>query len=533
MGNKGKKKSHRDRIFLSKKMKSIMKNFLFSRIILFALILLFQLALYLFFILWLSSYAHVLLGSNVLIVFIFMIILANSNGKNEFKIAWLVPVSIFPIFGVAMYLLYHTNGGGKRTKKRLLYLKEKTESYLPDKSIYSEKIEENAEIKGITNFLMNSDNFYPSYDSNVTYFKNGELFFEDFMAQLEKAKKFIFIEFFIIDLDESWEKIVSVLERRVADGVEVRVLYDAIGSVTASSKFYVDYLKSKGIDAQIFLPLFPVFSTQQNNRDHRKIVIIDGHVGYTGGVNISNEYFNMEKRRFNYWKDNAIRIEGSAIRSFVIMFLQTWNISKKRDDNFKRYIESCDSANVAKNEGGVIIPYGDDAYNNQDLAENIYLYILDNAKKYVYITTPYVLIDNQLSETLIFAAHRGVEVSIIVPSVPDHFVTFCIGRVFIKKLIDNGVKVYEYKKGFIHAKTFVSDDKIATIGSVNLDYRSLYHHFECGALLYNKPCIKDIKNDFEEMIQNDCKEFTQKSYKKFPWFNRMIGRILKVFAPLM
>ena len=321
-----------------------------------------------------------------------------------------------------------------------------------------------------------------------------------------------------------------MLAKKASEGVEVRVLYDAMGSVLASSKFYVNYLQSKGINAQIFLPLFPIFSTQQNNRDHRKIVVIDGQIAYTGGVNISNEYFNMEQRRFNYWKDNAIRIEGSAIKTFIAMFMQTWNISKKYDDNYEYYLNSCD---VSNEEKGVIIPYGDDAYNNQDLAEDIYLHIINNAKKYVKITTPYVLIDSQLYDALVFAVSRGVEVSIIVPSVPDHFVTFCMGRVFIKQLIDMGVKVYEYKRGFIHAKTFVSDDRFATIGSVNLDYRSLFHHFECGALLYDKPCIEDIKNDFSEMIENDCKEFTQESYKSFPLINRMIGRIFKVFAPLM
>lgn len=517
--------------FLSnKKLKSIMKKFLFSRIALFAILLIVQLFLYLSFLLWLEPYIDVLLGSNIGIVLVFMIILANSNGKNEFKIAWLVPVSIFPIFGVAMYCLYHTNGGGIKTKKRLEYLKQKTESYLADKSAYEPKINEYPEVKGLTNFLINSGKFYPSYDSKVTYFPNGETFFEDFLAQLEKAKEFIFIEFFIIDVDESWEKIVSVLERKANDGVKIRVLYDAIGSVLASSKFYVDYLHKKGIDAQIFLPLFPFFTTQQNNRDHRKIVVIDGKIAYTGGVNVSNEYFNMEQRRFNYWKDNAIKIEGSAIKSFVVMFLQTWNISKKHDDDFEKYIESC---NYSQQESGVIIPYGDDAYNNQDLAENIYLHIINNAKNYVTITTPYVLIDNQLFEALSFAVNRGVEVSIIVPAQPDHFVTFCMGRVFIKNLIDKGVKVFEYDKGFIHAKTFISDDKFATIGSVNLDYRSLFHHFECGALLYEKPCIAQIKADINETIKNDCKEFTLESYKKFSVIKRIIGRVFKVFAPIM
>ena len=519
-----------EKILTNKKFKSIMKKVLFSRLILFGLILLFQLSLYLLFILWLKPYFNLFLGSNVLIIFIFMIVLANSNGKNEFKIAWLVPVSIFPLFGVAMYLLYHTNGGGYKTKKKLLYLKNKTENLLKENANYSEKIKEFSEVEGISNFLINSGKFYPSFDSKVTYFKNGELFFDDFISKLESAKKYIFIEFFIIDLDESWEKIVSVLAKKASEGVEVRVLYDAMGSVLASSKFYVNYLQSKGINAQIFLPLFPIFSTQQNNRDHRKIVVIDGQIAYTGGVNISNEYFNMEQRRFNYWKDNAIRIEGSAIKTFIAMFMQTWNISKKYDDNYEYYLNSCD---VSNEEKGVIIPYGDDAYNNQDLAEDIYLHIINNAKKYVKITTPYVLIDSQLYDALVFAVSRGVEVSIIVPSVPDHFVTFCMGRVFIKQLIDMGVKVYEYKRGFIHAKTFVSDDRFATIGSVNLDYRSLFHHFECGALLYDKPCIEDIKNDFSEMIENDCKEFTQESYKSFPLINRMIGRIFKVFAPLM
>ena len=353
-------------------------------------------------------------------------------------------------------------------------------------------------------------------------------------------KNFIFIEYFIIDVDKTWASILRILEKKVTEGVEVRVLFDGLGSPNASSKKYQKYLRQQGIKVHSFSPLIPFFSTHQNNRDHRKIVVIDGKVAYTGGLNISNEYMNvdMQFNRFKYWKDNAIRIQGSAIQNLTKLFLEDWNIQVKKKhfkdgynsiDDFERYLnQDCQVFDC----DGVIIPYGDDASNNRDIAENVYIHIISTAKKYLYITTPYMVIDNQLMDALIFAANSGVDVKIIVPSVPDHMITFYVGKTFLKTLVQNGVQVYLYEKGFIHAKTFISDDIVSTVGSVNLDYRSLFHHFECGAVLYNCQTIEKIKNDFTETL-HDCSKMTLSDYKKIPIFYRMIARILRIFAPLM
>ena len=378
---------------------------------------------------------------------------------------------------------------------------------------------------------MNFRESYPPYSkTRVDYYPNGESFEESLLKELENAKHFIFIEFFIISADESWLKIVEILKEKVKQGVEVRVLYDAIGSVFSATKTHQKYLEKAGIKAKIFLPLAPVFATQQNNRDHRKIVVIDGKTAYTGGINISSEYFNREHKRFKYWKDTAVKIKGPAIKTFTTMFLQNWNLISKETDEYEKYINLPYSCYEKYN--GLVIPYGDDAYNNEDYAENTYLYMISHAKKYVHITTPYVIIDNMMMNALIFAAKRGVEVSIIVPSKPDHFVTFCIGRTFLKTLIEAGIHIYNYDEGFIHAKNVICDGTSATVGSVNLDYRSFYHHFECGLYMYKCDVINKIEKDFQDTLCQ-CSEMTVHSYKKLSLPVRFIGRVMRVFAPLM
>ena len=507
--------------------KSIVRKIVYSRIVFNFLLIALQLFLLGLFLLRLKPFLEFYLGGSLVLSAGFMIYLTNCKGKNEFKIAWLVPLVFFPFFGVAAYLLYHMNIGGLHVKRRLEEVKLQSESLFPQKEEACRVLDNFPMVKGIGHYLAKQGNYLPHTNTAVTYFPCGEDFFPDLFNSIKQAKKYIFLEFFIIDVDEMWTLLLEVLEQKVSEGVEVRVLYDGLGSPIASSKAYVKYLKALGIKAQVFLPQIPFFATQQNNRDHRKIVIIDGDVAFTGGINLANEYMNEGENRFAYWKDNAIRLEGSAIRNLTAMFLQTWNISSKNEDYEKYIVHEYPSFNVP----GLVIPYGDDAYNAQDIAEDVYLYIISNAKKYIHITTPYMVIDNQMQEALIFAANRGVDVSIIVPSEPDHLVTFCIGKTFLKTLVENGIKVYLYEKGFIHAKTFISDDEIATVGSVNLDYRSLYHHFECGVLMYQSNAIKDIESDFNKTL-NDCSRMELEDYKKIPSRYRMLGRVFRLFAPL-
>lgn len=522
-------------IIKDKHARYVIRRSVYSRVVLNFLLIAIQIFIFLVFLKRMKPYVEFYFGGSIVISTVFLIYLANSKGKNEFKLAWLVPVVIFPLFGISAYLLYHTNTGGFAQKHRLEQLKLITKNFSPSQEQIKKTLEEYPQSKRLCNYLIKSGDYYPHNQNAVKYFASGEEFFPSLLEDFENAKKFIFIEYFIIDVDKTWDSLLKILEKKVKEGVEVRVIYDGLGSPTASTKRYQKYLAEHGIKSHPFSPLIPFFSTHQNNRDHRKIVVIDGEVAYTGGLNISNEYMNVESEhnRFKYWKDNAIRVKGSAIQNFTKLFLEDWNIKIAKNwqqiENFEYYLQH---SYEKFNEKGVIIPYGDDACNNKDIAENVYLHIISNSKKYLYITTPYMVIDNQLMSSLIFAANCGVEVKIIVPSVPDHIITFYVGKTFLKTLVENGIQVFLYERGFIHAKTFISDDVVSTVGSVNLDYRSLFHHFECGAVIYNNPVINDIKNDFIATL-NDCKQMTLNDYKQIPLFYRIFARVLRIFAPLM
>lgn len=529
------------------------KRFLYSRVIIIFLFILIQLLIYFLFLYKFRTSIEFFLGGRLGISFGFMIYLANSRGKNEFKFAWFLPFLIFPLFGIAVYILFHTDFGGRKLRRRLLSVKKETKDLQTKLGDLDEAYARYPEIKDLCFYLALYGNFHPFMNNSLVYYPAGENFFPDFVNELSKAKRFIFLEFFIIKMDESWNKILSILEKKAKEGLEIRLLCDGFGSAMSLSNHYLEHLEKHGIKAKFFLPLIPVFSTYMNFRNHRKIVVIDGEVSFTGGINISNQYFNTGKNRFDYWKDNAIKITGEAASSLSAMFLQDWNLrpdKKNPADVYGKYLipsevraitdkSQSSLLSVTKNDkqilpynSGLVIPYGDDAFNELDIAEDVYSYIIEDAKRYLHITSPYVLIDENLMESLIFAHRRGVEVSIIVPSVPDHYITFCIGRTYIKKLMDAGIKVYLYQKGFIHAKTFICDDKIATVGTINLDYRSLFHHFECGCVIYKNQVIEKIEKDFQESIRESLL-LDEENYKKISRVQKVLGHICKIFAPMM
>ena len=533
----------------------------YSRLIINFLFIAIQIFLLAFFIFRLEKYIEVYVGISLALTTGFMIFIVNKNGRNEFKLAWIVPMIFVPLFSIAAYLMYHTNRGSHRHAKRLSLLREQTEILLPA-NLPATLSEQKKLIREFSKnpyadliYYLTNNFFFPYKDCTTNYYPNGETFFPDLIKEIQNAQKFIFLEFFIIEVDSSWNEIMRALQERQKSGVEVRILCDGLGSPVASTSFYQKYLKSKGFDSRVFLPIIPIVSTHLNNRDHRKIVIIDGKTAFTGGLNLANEYFNRGKNRFEYWKDNAVKIQGTAVHTFMQLFLQNWNLYSKTPEDFSPYLPdlSTQEAFSAQQDSaiqqafsaqqdrkaqltaslhpGITIPYGDDFFNNKDIAENIYLYIINSAKKYLNITTPYILIDNQLQEALFFAAARGVDVSIIVPSVPDHLLTFCIGKTYLESFVDNGIKVYLYNKGFIHSKMFIADDHLATIGSVNLDYRSLYHHFENGVVFIDSPVVHDAKTDFDESLK-DCTHMQKGDYKKIPLYQRALGRLFRIFAPL-
>ncbi|MGN1097756.1 MAG: cardiolipin synthase, partial [Clostridia bacterium] len=360
---------------------------------------------------------------------------------------------------------------------------------------------------------------------------DGESCWKDMLIELEKAEKYIFLEYFIIEPGEMWDSIVEILKRKAAQGVDVRVMYDGVGSLTQMPKKYPRELRSYGISCKAYNPLLPFLSTLQNNRDHRKIMAIDGKVAFNGGINLADEYIN-KKQLFGHWKDTAVRVKGDAAYSFTVMFLQLWQVWQNFDkveinpEDFRP-----ENVPVVKNDG-YVMPYADIPNDNYQVGEFVYMEIINKAKDYVHITTPYLILDNEMMTALVNAARSGIDVKIIIPGKADHWYAYYVALDYAKELISNGVEVYEYTPGFIHAKNFVSDDEVAVVGSINLDYRSLYLHFECATWMYNSTAVKDISDDFNETLKK-CRLLTVKDLDSRPIWKRIISAILRIFAPLM
>lgn len=520
-----------------------LRTILFSRLIFVVFLLLIQFAIYLFISLKLQRYEVYFLGTSVVVSIVFLLYLVNRPGKNEFKLAWILPVLVVPIAAIIFYFMYKYNQGGIWLKRKLKKLRKDVKDYLPLESDEIKIAETCPEVKDLAYYLYKYGSS-PCYKDNETkYFSCGEDFFEDLIDELSKAKRFIFFEFFIVEPCQIMDRLLEILSQKVKEGVEVRLLFDSIGSISFSSNLLRYYFTSYGISSKVWLKFIPVFNTGLNNRDHRKIISIDNKVAFTGGINITDEYANIVQKRFNYWKDAGLKIKGPAVRSFTLMFLEQWNVQNRKKmpcENFERFVDKkaiLENSTKAKNKKSVsknelVIPYGDDAYNGEEIAENVYKYILNKAQKKVRIMTPYVIIDNSLFDDIVFTVSRGVEVEIIVPAFYDHFISFCVGRTYIKNLIEKGVKVFAYEKGFVHSKVMTADEKFGTVGSVNLDYRSFFHHFECGAFLYNTDSIKAAEKDFDE-TKNYCTEITIENYKNIKWYIRAVGWLFRIVGPLL
>jgi cardiolipin synthase A/B len=506
----------------------VIKSLIYGRVVLIFLLLIVQLFLFLAFIIWLEPYSKYLFGSGIAVSIIFLIYLFNTDGRNEYKLAWMIPVLLFPLFGISFYILMHLEEMPREIRRNIKAIKEETKHVLalPD---FTETQMPYPEISDFVMYMKNEALVPPYLNNEIKYYPSGESAFQDMMESIRHAEKFIFIEYFIINPGYMWDSILNVLIRKASEGVEVRVMYDSLGSAAISPVYYERYLKSQGIKAKAFIPLVPVVAAYLNNRDHRKIWVVDGQCAFTGGINLSDEYINKARNMNYYWKDTLVCIRGRAVRSFTGMFLQLWDLMTETEDNYTGYLEQ---PYASYNIPGIAMPYSDNAYNKKDIAENAYCYILSRAHRYVHVTSPYMVIDSQMMNAFIFAARRGIDVSVIFPSHIDHYITYCTGLIFIKTLIDNGVHVYEYTPGFIHSKMFISDDTSAIVGSINLDYRSLFNQFEDALFMYKCPVIADIEKDFTE-TRNNCREITAESYKKIPAFRRAVGRVFRLCAPLL
>lgn len=466
--------------------------------------------------------------TNIFVALMVLYLLNHPMNSNA-KITWLVLVMLFPVFGASLFWFTQLEVGHRMQKARLGYLVDSTKTSIQqDKEILNNVTAESPDVASLVQYLSRSGCF-PIYDkTDVKYFPCGEAKFEELLKQLKMAQDFIFLEYFIVEEGIMWGQVLEILAQKAAEGVEVRMMYDGTCESALLPSDYPRRLKALGIQCKMFAPVTPFLSTHYNYRDHRKIVVIDNRVAFTGGINLADEYIN-EKPRFGYWKDTAVMLKGEAVKSFTLMFLQMWNVDEKTPEFYKFINHSSIEVKAAK---GYVMPYGDCPLDDDRVGERVYMDILNRANRYVHIMTPYLIIDGEMETTLRFAAKRGVDVKLILPGIPDKKYAFALAKTHYKHLLEAGVRIYEYTPGFVHAKVFVSDDCKAVVGTINLDYRSLYHHYECATYMYQTDCIADIEQDFEETLKK-CRQVTPETVKKEKLLTKLAGWILKVVAPLM
>ena len=503
-------------------------KFLSQRIVIVTFLIFLQIMWFVGMFLKVTSYSQYITAAFKILSILVVIYIMNRSDNPSVKLGWIVVILLFPLFGGLLYL---TIGG----KQPISHLRRKLEPMIEESARHLKadpKIEQELKEKdGSTAsqiYYLEHQSGFPAYkDSKVDYYPSGEDCFKVMAEELRKAKEYIYLEYFIIEEGIMWNTILDILEEKVKEGVDVRVMYDDVGCIFNLPSHYADFLRKKGIKCIVFNRYIPIFSTVFNNRDHRKILVIDGDVAFTGGINFADEYIN-EKQRFGYWKDNGVRITGKAVYSMTQMFLQMWNVTEKEPE-YEKYLQKAEKGSQAK---GFVLPYGDSPFDEEPVGETVYMDILNRAKKYVHIMTPYLIIDQSMITALTFAAKRGVDVKLILPHIPDKKFAFALAKSHYKELLKAGVRIYEYTPGFVHAKIFTSDDEKAVVGTINLDYRSLYLHFECAAFLYQVEEIAEIEKDFQRTLEK-CQEVTPENRKKGTFFLRLEGWLLKWLAPLM
>ena len=465
--------------------------------------------------------------------FVIFLALVKKEKPAAFKLTWVIIVlTILPIGG----LLYAIFGDKRPTRKIASYVEEHAliakylEADYDPSEIYSKNCRR---MTSLFQYIKKVSSYHTYNNTEAFYFAFGEDMFEDTLIHLQQAKKFIFLEFFIIKDGLMWNQILDILIDKVRVGVDVRLIIDDFGSMKLFTNRYIRKLRAKGIKIVRFNPLRPKLLMFMNNRDHRKIIVIDGHIAYNGGTNIADEYINLEQR-FGVWKDTGIRLRGDAVWSFTLMFIEMWDLFCQKEERINEYEayrwEDNGSANPI-NSDGIVLPYGDSPLDNEQLGENVYIDMLDQAIEYVYIFTPYLIISENMIHSLQMAAKRGVDVRIVTPAIPDKKLVFRLTRSYYRFLLEAGVKIYEYTPGFMHAKSFICDDKIAVVGTINLDYRSLYLHFECATLIYDSKVLDEIKLDALRSIALSKEVAIKKT--KITLFGRFVDALLHLFSPLM
>lgn len=455
----------------------------------------------------------------------------SSDSNPSYKLALIMPILIFPVFGGLFYLFFGTSHMKKKFEHKLLEAEKDKQLILKqDEDILNEIFENDLIVGSQVKYILNNSNFPVYKNTETKYLSPGESFFECLKKELMKANSYIFMEYFILKEGKMWNEILDILILKASQGVDVRVIYDDIGCLNQVPFKYSEHLQKFGIKCAVFNPFMPIFSVWHNNRDHRKITVIDGHTAFTGGANLADEYINAIVR-FGHWKDSSIMIKGDAVSSFTVMFLTLWISLHGIKENLSKYIPD-KTSQATYIDDGYVLPYGDIPIDNETLGANVYLNMISKAKKYVYICTPYFVVDNETLTALCLAAKSGIDVRIITPHMEDKWYVHMLTRSYYPILIESGVKVYEYTPGFIHSKTVVSDDVLGIVGTINFDYRSLYLHFECATLMYKSRAVDELKEDFNETLKV-CERITLKHCNEVKWYIRLIRSVMRMFAPLL
>lgn len=502
--------------------------FLFHRSVIVAISLLVQIAVLVLMIVKFSESFTQFYWVCIFVSFLAAIGIVSSRSDPAYKIVWLVLILPFPVFGGMIYMVFGGSRHPRWLRKAMQTINEKMVAALKGE-LKADTLIRVGEGAAFQARYLERRAHCPVYDdSRAEYFSIGEDCYERMLAELKKATRYIFLEYFIIQEGKMWDSILDILQEKAKQGVDVRVMYDDMGCMFTLSKDYQEKLEEMGIRCCAFNRFIPVMSLLLNNRDHRKMCIIDGRIAFTGGINLADEYIN-ERERYGHWKDSGLMVEGGAAWSMAVMFLTLWDYAMQQEEDYDSF---CPEQSPVQGACGYIQPYTDSPLDYEAVGHTVYLNMISKAEKYIYITTPYLILDTATNTALCNAAKAGVDVRIITPHIPDKKSVFHVTRAHYPPLLEAGVKIYEYTPGFIHAKNFVVDDQFATVGTVNLDFRSLFLHFENGVWMCKTDCIQDIKEDFLQTLKKSEKVGLRKS-RRLNLLVQFYRSVLRMFAPLM
>lgn len=511
-------------------------NFLFSKLVLSGIIIVIQFGWIVYMTYYTTTINSVVnLAFHILATFLALYVVSRDM-RPYFKLSWIFIILWLPIFGCPAYYMFGRSELTKHTRKRLAEMAASMEKFRKENPDTKEALRElDRDACKQSEYITKCAGYPLCREADTRYFSCGEEMFPQLLSDIRTAKHFIFLEYFILQPGKMFDTILELLEEKVKQGVLVRVIYDDVGSIKTLPPKYYRSLQKKGIHCACFNPFRPILSIIMNNRDHRKIFVIDNRIAYTGGINLADEYIN-EVERFGYWKDAAIRITGEGVWNFTSMFLEMWNYIIRDTEDYTKYrlpfVPEEKEKELKEERRGFVQPYGDSPLDREDVGENVYLNMIEQAREYVYIFTPYLIIGSEMATALINAAKCGVDVRIVTPGIPDKKMVFLLTQSHYEQLIRGGVKIYQYTPGFIHSKCFVSDDKYAVVGSINLDFRSLYLHFECGAFLYRASAVMEVKQDALDTFAVS-RQIPLEFCENRNFIIRLLQSILHLFAPLL